>query len=335
MKVFVSWSGARSQVLATALRDWMKLVLHYVEPWLSDADLAAGERWGQALAKELETSNFGVICVTRDNITSPWILFEAGSLAKSLDGSRVIPLLLDVEFSEITGPLAQFQAKKVDRDGVFEVVHSINQQAKSPVGETQLKQLFDALWPGLEKQISEIPKTTSPAKPSRSQHEILEELVSSVRAFDSRLRELEERGPGEFRSSRRWRRRFHPFMVHELSRMMAHEGDPISVLIVASLFRDDMPWLYELGMEAYRIAKKGSFDETRAALERFRRGFHMMQRGPFLKEMDVDPELFHMLESEIEHLVARPPRGETAPPKPPLRRRRKLPPTQSGGSSAS
>jgi TIR domain-containing protein len=331
MKVFVSWSGTRSGALAQALRDWLKLVLHYVEPWLSDADLAAGERWGQALAKELETSNFGVICVTRDNLTSPWILFEAGSLAKSLDGSRVIPLLLDVEFSEITGPLAQFQAKKVDRDGVFEVVQSINQQAKQPVADAQLRQLFDALWPNLEKQIAEIPKSTSPTKPTRSQHEILEELVSSVRAFDSRLRDLEERGGSEFRSGRRWRRRFHPFMVHELSRMMAHEGDPISVLIVASMFRDDMPWLYELGMDAYRIAQQGSFDQTRAALERFRRAFHMMQRGPFLKDSDLDPELFHMLEHEIDHLVARPPRGDRpASDKPPGRKKKRLPPEAPG-----
>ena len=78
--------------------------------------------------------------------------------------------------------LAQFQAKKVERDSVFEVVQSISQQAKQPVADAQLRQLFDALWPNLEKQIAEIPKTTSPAKPTRSQHEILEELVSSVRA---------------------------------------------------------------------------------------------------------------------------------------------------------
>jgi hypothetical protein len=326
MRVFVSWSGARSQVLATALRDWMKLVLHYVEPWLSDADLAAGERWGQALAKELETSNFGVICVTRDNLTSPWILFEAGSLAKSLDGSRVIPLLLDVEFSEITGPLAQFQAKKVDRDGVFEVVQSINQQVKQPVGDAQLRQLFDALWPGLEKQIAEIPKSTSPTRPTRSQHEILEELVTSVRALDARMREQEE-GIGRESRPRRWRRRFHPFMVEEVVHMVARgPGDPVAVLVIASMFRDEMPWLYELGMEAYRVAKQGSREATRDALERFRHAFHMMARGPFLKESDIDPEMFHMLEHELERLIRRPPRGHEPETEKRSVRRKKLPP---------
>lgn len=32
MKVFISWSGERSQALAQALRDWLPLVLHFVEP---------------------------------------------------------------------------------------------------------------------------------------------------------------------------------------------------------------------------------------------------------------------------------------------------------------
>jgi hypothetical protein len=84
MKIFISWSGPRSEALATALREWFPLVLHYVDPWLSKADIQVGERWGVEVAKELESCNFGVICVTKDNVNAPWILFEAGALAKSM-----------------------------------------------------------------------------------------------------------------------------------------------------------------------------------------------------------------------------------------------------------
>lgn len=214
---------------------------------------------------------------------------------------------------------------------MFEVVQSINALAKQPVTDARVKELFDALWPKLEKQIAEIPKAAAPAKPSRPQHEVLEELVSSIRGLDSRLRDFKERLVHDSRSGRRWRRRVHPFMAHELSRMMAHEGDPMSVLIVASMLRDEAPWLYELGMEAYRIARRGSFEETRAALKRFHRAFLMMMRGPFLKELDLDPELFHMLEHEIEHLVARPPRGDrAASEKPRSRKTKALPPDTTG-----
>ena len=124
MKVFISWSGTRSQALAQGLHEWLPLVLHYVKPWLSEADVAAGDRWAQEVAKELEASNFGIICVTPENVGAPWVLFEAGALAKSMQGGRVIPLLFNLEHSDITGPLAQFQAKKVASSGLSEVVQS-------------------------------------------------------------------------------------------------------------------------------------------------------------------------------------------------------------------
>lgn len=192
MKVFMSWSGVRSHLLADALHDWMPLVLHYVETWLSKADIEAGQRWADQVARELEASNFGILCITKENVASPWVLFEAGALAKSMQGSRVVPFLLDLEFSDITGPLAQFQAKKVDRAGVFEVVQSLNQLAQTPVPEDRVRQLFEALWPELEKKVSKIPPSTTPEKHTRPQAEVMEELVASIRTLEGRFRELDE-----------------------------------------------------------------------------------------------------------------------------------------------
>jgi hypothetical protein len=128
MKVFISWSGERSKSLAHAFHEWLPLVLHYVEPWLSEADIDAGERWAQSVATELAASNFGIICVTSENITSPWVLFEAGALTKSLETSRVIPVLLDLEFSDVSGPLAQFQAEKLSSTGIGEIDHPVHSE---------------------------------------------------------------------------------------------------------------------------------------------------------------------------------------------------------------
>ena len=304
MKVFISWSGERSQALAQALRGWIPLVLHYVEPWLSEADIEAGERWAEAVAKELESSNFGVICVTRENVGSPWVLFEAGALAKSMSGSRVIPLLLDLEFRDITGPLAQFQAKKLEKAGMSEVIHSINKAANHAVPEARAKQLFDALWPEFEKQVAALPKQASQAKHARPQHEVLEELVASVRSLDSRLRDGSEDSP---RSGRRRWMKFHPMMLHELSHMLAEKpGDPTMLLVTASLFRDEMPWLYELGMEAYRAAKCGPSEEAERAMRRFRRAADMLMRGPFpMEEFGMDMKGLHMVMRELEHTMLR------------------------------
>ena len=47
MRIFISWSGERSHQLAHALHESLPLVLHYVKPWLSQADISAGDRWAQ------------------------------------------------------------------------------------------------------------------------------------------------------------------------------------------------------------------------------------------------------------------------------------------------
>jgi TIR domain len=301
MKVFMSWSGERSHALADALHDWMPLVLHYIETWLSQADIEAGQRWADQVAKELEASNFGILCITRENIASPWVLFEAGALAKSMQGSRVIPLLLGLEFSDITGPLAQFQAKKVDQTGLFEIIQSLNQLAPNAVPEDRVRQLFDALWPELEKKVLAIPKISAPAKHARPQPEILEELVASVRTLDGRFRELGEDGPRAMRH--RWRR-FHPMIIHELGKAIGvKRNDPIMLLVVASLFRDEMPWMYELGMEAYRLAKDGTSDEAISARRRFKNAADAMRHGPFgSEEFGFDPRMMHMMVRDLDHV---------------------------------
>lgn len=326
MKVFISWSGERSHSLGDALHDWIPLVLHYVEPWLSQADIEAGQRWAEQVAKELEASNFGIICVTRENVGSPWVLFEAGALAKSMQGSRVIPLLLDLEVRDITGPLAQFQAKKVERTGLIEVIQSLNQLSPHPVPEDRVTQLFDALWPELEKKVAAIPKASVQAKHARPQPEILEELVTSVRSLDSRFREVADEGPRGLRH--RWRR-FHPMMVHDLSRMLGEKrGDPIALLIMASFFRDDMPWMYELGVEAYRAAKDGTPEDAVVARRRFQKASELMRKGPFgPEEMGMDPRMMHMMVRELEHLLEPEPESdaeaEAPEPSDPKPRRKK------------
>lgn len=191
MKIFISWSGAKSKIIAQALREWLPLILQYVKPWLSESDIVAGERWEQSVAKELSSSYFGIICVTPDNINSPWLLFEAGALAKSLEKSRVIPLLHDLEFSDISGPLAQFQAKKMNQDGFVEIIKSIQENAELPIPELNALQLFKTLWPEIEKKLKKIPVVKKSQKRSRPESEILEELVLSVRSLDSRIKGLE------------------------------------------------------------------------------------------------------------------------------------------------
>lgn len=190
MRVFVSWSGERSRAVASALHDWLPAVLHFVEPWMSDSDIHAGQRWASVIAAELEQTSFGIICVTDENRNAPWLLFEAGALSRSLSEGTVIPLLLDVAFTDISGgPLGQFQAKRLDRQGCNELAVSINAHAGHPVPDALLSYLFERLWPDLERSLEQIPDEPNGAmtKHHRPANEVLEELSLGMQRIESLL----------------------------------------------------------------------------------------------------------------------------------------------------
>jgi hypothetical protein len=83
-KVFISWSGEPSRSIARALHDWLPTVAQHVRPWMSDQEIGTGRRWNEEIAKALDDTDFGIVCVTAQNQHAPWLMFEAGGLAKRL-----------------------------------------------------------------------------------------------------------------------------------------------------------------------------------------------------------------------------------------------------------
>lgn len=308
MKVFFSWSGDQSKAFAVALKDWLPLVVHFAEPWVSDADIEAGERWASEVGKELENSNFGVICIDRENLGSQWLLFEAGALSRSMQEGRVIPLLFDIEFKDISGPLAQFQAKKFDNKGVWDVVSALNRLGETPVPDNRLRQLFDALWPDLERAVDAIPKNNKNPHAARPQTEILEELVASVRGLDVRLRDVAE-GANDFPGRRRFASRS---MQREMMSMLDMEpGNPVRLLMLASTVRDEMPWLYEIISEAYRQEISGHHQKANQAKHQLMNAVRMMPLSRLADDKGVY-EIFHEIEYWLrrsEHVSSPPPRA--------------------------
>lgn len=104
VKVFVSWSGVPSRALAEALWWWLPNVLQGVKPFVSAKDIDKGVNWIATLTAELETTDFGVVCVNAENIGSPWLNYEAGAIARSVD-SRVCPVLHGLDKSDVHPPL--------------------------------------------------------------------------------------------------------------------------------------------------------------------------------------------------------------------------------------
>lgn len=306
MKVFISWSGKRSKELANALRDWLPCVLQYVEPFVSDKDISAGDRWAQKIAGELESSNFGIICITPENLNSEWVLFESGALSKSMQDGKVIPLLFGLELSSLSGPLSQFQAKKVDQGGLMEAVQAINSVAETKTSEDIIARSVPAMWPTLQTAIDAISDKEATETHMRPQHEILEELVTGVRGISSRMRdfdpEMMERKLGHPRS----KYRFHPMMFEEIMEISSErDSDPIALLMFSGLVRDEMPWLSEVLTETYRELKSANREEAKKISLRLRHIMKSMMHGRMAESMMRNSKSGHILAMELPRMVER------------------------------
>ena len=128
MKVFISWSGPHSKKLGEAIRDWLPGVLQLVIPYFTPSDIEKGTRWSTDIAKELEESKIGILCVTKDNLHSDWILFEAGALSKRLQKSLVCPILFGITNTDLAGPLKQFQTTEFEKNDFHKLMTVINAQ---------------------------------------------------------------------------------------------------------------------------------------------------------------------------------------------------------------
>lgn len=200
-KVFISWSGDLSKKVAESLRQWLPGVLQFVKPYFTPDDIEKGSRWGPDITKELDASEVGVICLTKDNLEKPWILFEAGALSKSFDKAKVCTLLFNVDTTDLTGPLTIFQHTKFEKADFKKLVKSINACGGDvKLEDSVFDSVFDMWWPKLEESIS---KTLGDHKPdkhssSRSERDILEEILELSRLNTRRRAHPREIPPEAF-----------------------------------------------------------------------------------------------------------------------------------------
>lgn len=189
VKVFISWSGDNSRYVAEALRVWLPTVLAgAVECFVSSKDIRRGERGMDVIASELEDRDYGIVVLTRDNMQSPWINFEAGALGKTLGAGKVAPLLLDLTRADVIGPIAQFQSTLLrDRQDVRQFIGDLAQLTPN-IPEESIDALFDSKWPELESVVDQVSGMDSP-QTTRSAESMLEEVLERVRRIERQAAE--------------------------------------------------------------------------------------------------------------------------------------------------
>lgn len=203
MKVFISWSGELSNQIAKELSIWLPSIIQSVEVFYSPEDIKKGENWDARLTSELENSDFGIVCLTSENVMAPWIHFEAGALSKKFD-SKVAAIMVDVVTSDIQGPLSRFQATKLEKEDFYKLIKDINEESGNKIDESILKNTFDAIWEKMYEKIASIINASQSTKKNKgtqkekNMNDILEELLQLVRKQDALLNNPEKLLPIDY-----------------------------------------------------------------------------------------------------------------------------------------
>lgn len=205
MKIFVSWSGELSKKIAEELKKWIPCIIQSATVFYSPEDIEKGERWNPKVLSELEETNYGIVCLTKENVNAPWINFEAGALAKNIAQSRVLTLLINLQPSEVNGPLSTFQATTISsKEDFWKLIKGINTSSEVSVDEKILETSYNALWDPINRDINKIILEYKPANAKKEKNyanqssQILEELVQLVRNQNMLLNTPEALLPPEY-----------------------------------------------------------------------------------------------------------------------------------------
>ncbi|HEX9775872.1 MAG TPA: toll/interleukin-1 receptor domain-containing protein [Actinomycetota bacterium] len=312
--VFIS-HDSRDAELAEAFSKLLKSVSAGMIKTFRSSDKKAGggidfgEEWYKRLMTQLQSTSDVVCLFTERSLDRPWILFEAGVAKGKLD-TPVVGVALGVPLSRVSaGPFYQFQNMDDGEEDLTKLVHQLARRVSgleldADVVRAQV-QAFKETEASIVKALgpSGGKKTTSGGAEESSVAKLIEEMKTLPSRVAERL--ADEGDP--FR--RRRMRRLDPMMFEELMYMSGEPGDPVAILMAASIVRDDLPWLYELAMEVYRAVKSGNIEGIEREIKRIRRLSEMVMRGPFMEEFGFGRKEHHMIAMEfprmLEHTLRR------------------------------
>jgi hypothetical protein len=148
------------------MRNWLPKVIPGLKPWLSVREILKGRRGAIDIWEALEGINIGIICLTKENVLEPWILFESGALSKTYSETTTLVctyLLGGLEHSDLPAPMRDFQYTQPDREDtrkmVLDVAAAVKGEEMSEPEKAQVDAAFNSLWPEFESQLNTMPSS--------------------------------------------------------------------------------------------------------------------------------------------------------------------------------
>lgn len=258
-----------------------------------------GLDWYPAIMDKIDEASDVVCLLTQRSVERPWILYEAG-VAKGKLGKKVIGIAMGIQHSiAFTGPFAQFQNNDGSVESITKLVIDLvcNVPGLDPE-RTYVEQLVEAFHKKANEIVSKYAEPTSPVVQETSDSIIVAKLFEEVKImFESLPARIENRiEPND----KRRRRKFHPMMIEEMIHFGMKSGDSsVGFLMMLSFFKDDFPWIYEVGLETYRgIKSVKTLTERKKLISNFERTFEMLGH-PMMMDIFGKNEDMYMFHKEL------------------------------------
>lgn len=236
-----------------------------------------------------------VALLTPSSIDRPWILYEAG-VAKGKLNTTVFGIALGIPLPKASvGPFAQFQNCADDQESLTKLVLQLirrnpDANPREEAVARQVAAFLEAVQTMFKKRSGKSGATTQEMDATT-----VAKLFEEVKVM---FRDLPQKVGDQLPVRRRRMRKFHPMIMEELFEIGRSEGVPIegSWLLLAPLFRDDAPWLYELAMDVYRAICAKNKARIEEAWNRMQSTVRMAGHSRFMFELEErgDQDMFMM-----------------------------------------
>lgn len=262
-----------------------------------------GQEWYPAIMDKIDEASDVVCLLTQNSVDRPWILYEAGVAKGKLD-KKVIGIALGIPLSSaISGPFAQFQNNDGDVDSVTKLVLEL---VRKVPGLDPDQQLVRTLVDGFVNKASEIIEKGKKQSTKGQKKEVMDDSVAKLFEevkimFDSLTSRIETRIDPD---NRRKRRMFHPMLLEEMMRFGIESNDKLlAFLFMISVYKDDFPWFYEIGLETYRSLRNSKSPiERRKVISSFEKALEMIGH-PMMRDFYGKNEDMYFFHKQSKHFI--------------------------------
>lgn len=245
-----------------------------------------------------------------------------------MEKSFVTPFLFDIKRSEVKGPILQFQSTVFDKDDIKKMVKTLNKASgDAGISETRLDSYFDVWYPTLESKLNELKSSVVSEKEDEEEQkidyssEILEEILElsrdnqkllktpdtklyeDIATVKNSLEEISIRNTMLY-ENRRTSKKYNSMLLEEIMHISGRGS--YGFLMTLSLFKEDFPWIYDMGKELLDILKgKNDPEEKAKAVRDFRELIDFTCGHPIMRDIYARNKENFMFMKDLPYFISR------------------------------